>query len=746
MNRLWAQFRVWTGASVISGYVALALTREFGPILLIIALLTTVVGFAVDRFAKGRRWYRWLWNVLALCYMVFLVVDLAVLSEQVIGMVHLLVFVQIVKCFNSKGRSDYVQIYLLSFFQLLASAALDIGPAFAVALVLFLLTMIRALILFNMVCTIHLLDETGYVSRAGRDFSQPRRWGWRLATVTGVFAAVILLGTTALFFVIPRVNVGLLQRAGPTRHTLGFDEEVDLRTYGTIYDPAAVALRVGFPDYPEGYTRGPLFWKGFSLDIYADSRWSQLKTRGRRSQRIWRERRESQRTGMLSMPRPVTGDLVRQEITIENVRGPALFGLPNINKIAGPFDSAMWDSIDGSWKLRSVPRGAKQLQYSAYSEVDRPSPAELRAASDIYEGRFERAVYIDNALRWIEGNRVSASVATLARRITADAPTPYDKAVAISDYLRTNYTYLLNVRRVSEEAPLEDFLFHARAGHCQHMATAMAIMLRATGVPARIATGYRGGTWTESDKAYIVQEKDAHVWVEVFFPGYGWVEFDPSPVQGETPRGSWLERLVAYTMSYKWRLDMAWARHVVGYDREAQTGLAVGIGAGANKWRNVLSLLVDKLRGGETRLRGRWRTLAQSYVPAWVFTVVLALLLVSYFVGRRREILRHATVTPHTARHVAAEQRRAMMVYGKMLRALEYRHLVKPQSWTPGEFSRAVAARWPDGAPFVKTLTENYYKLRYAQPTDSRQLLADAQRALKELHRCVQPNWLTRHI
>jgi hypothetical protein len=81
-----------------------------------------------------------------------------------------------------------------------------------------------------------------------------------------------------------------------------------------------------------------------------------------------------------------------------------------------------------------------------------------------------------------------------------------------------------------------------------------------------------------------------------------------------------------------------------------------------------------------------------------------------------------------------------------MLRVLEYRRLVKPRSWTPGEFSRDVALRWPDGAPFVKTLTEIYYTLRYARPSDTRSLIANAQRELKELHRRAQPNWLTRRI
>ncbi len=730
----------------MSGFVALALTREFGLILFIIALLSTVAGFAVDRFAKDRRWYRWLWNVLALCYMLFLVVDLTILSQLVVGMVHLLVFVQIVKCFNSKGRGDYVQIYLLSFFQLLASATLDIGPGFAIALTLFLLTMMRALILFNMVCTVHLLDETGYVPRAGRDFLQPRRWRWRLATVTGVFATAILLGTTALFCIIPRVKAGFLQRTGPAELMLGFDEKVDLRRYGTIYDNSTVALRVGFPDYPEGYTRGPLFWKGFSLDVYADSRWSQINRRGRGLRRSERQLPESERTGILSMPRSRTGDLVRQEITVENMQGRILFGLPNINKIAGPFDSAIWDYIDGSWQLESAPRRARQLKYSAYSQVDRPSPEQLRAASDIDEERLEQTVYIDNAVLWIEGGRTSRRVVALAQRVTSDAPTSYDKAVAISNHLRQNYTYLLNMKRTSEAAPLEDFLFYTRAGHCQYMATAMAIMLRATGVPARIATGYRGGTWLASDRVYVVRENDAHVWVEVFFPEYGWVEFDPSPIQAGDRGGSWVDRVIARMMPYKWRLEIAWARHVVGYDREAQTGLAIGIGAGANKWRSALRFFVDKLRIGETRLRGGWRYIEQSYVPAWVLAVVLALLLVSYFVGRRREILRHTTVTPGTARHVATEQRRAVMIYGKMLRVLEYKRLVKPPSWTPGEFSRDVALRWPDGAPFVKALTEIYYTLRYARPSDTQPLIVNARRELKELHRRVQPNWLTRRI
>ncbi len=130
-------------------------------------------------------------------------------------------------------------------------------------------------------------------------------------------------------------------------------------------------------------------------------------------------------------------------------------------------------------------------------------------------------------------------VQDLAIQITTGAQTPYDKAAAIEQYLRQNYVYdqLVGEPPAGADA-VDDLLFESKRGYCSHFASAMTVLCRAVGVPARLATGYTSGEYDEEARVYVVLESNAHAWVEVFFPEYGWVEFEPSPGVGvlERPR------------------------------------------------------------------------------------------------------------------------------------------------------------------------------------------------------------------
>jgi transglutaminase-like putative cysteine protease len=120
-------------------------------------------------------------------------------------------------------------------------------------------------------------------------------------------------------------------------------------------------------------------------------------------------------------------------------------------------------------------------------------------------------------------------VRALAARITAGAQTPYDKAVAIEWYLRSNYTYDQAVGDPPANRDAVDyFLFDNRRGYCTYFSSAMVVLCRAAGVPARVVTGYTSGEYDQATDTYVVRESNAHAWVEVFFPQYGWVEFEPS--------------------------------------------------------------------------------------------------------------------------------------------------------------------------------------------------------------------------
>ncbi len=128
----------------------------------------------------------------------------------------------------------------------------------------------------------------------------------------------------------------------------------------------------------------------------------------------------------------------------------------------------------------------------------------------------------------------------LARELvtTANAVTPYDQARVIESWLRANITYneLIPAPPPGQDA-VDWVLFESREGYCNYYASAMVLMLRSLGVPARLAAGFSQGNWDASLNAYVVREKDAHTWVEVYFPAYGWIEFEPTAAQQAINRG-----------------------------------------------------------------------------------------------------------------------------------------------------------------------------------------------------------------
>lgn len=115
----------------------------------------------------------------------------------------------------------------------------------------------------------------------------------------------------------------------------------------------------------------------------------------------------------------------------------------------------------------------------------------------------------------------------LARQLTAGAPTTYDAVRAIRDHLLQNFRY--SERPPSQEYPLEAFLFEDRAGYCQQFSGVMALMLRMVGIPARVVGGFAPGSFNREEGEFRVRDLDAHSWVEVYFGGLGWIQFDPTP-------------------------------------------------------------------------------------------------------------------------------------------------------------------------------------------------------------------------
>ncbi len=173
--------------------------------------------------------------------------------------------------------------------------------------------------------------------------------------------------------------------------------------------------------------------------------------------------------------------------------------------------------------LAGAEREAESYRAEAY--LPTPSVEQLRAAGQDYPEAI-RSRYLGLP------DRVPERVFALARDLTAASPTPFDQAVAIETYLRTNFEYSLEVPAVPVDSEVADyFLFELKRGYCDYYATAMAVLARAAGLPARLVTGYASGAYDAYAAEYVVRQSDAHSWVEIYFPGIGWVEFEPTAGQ-----------------------------------------------------------------------------------------------------------------------------------------------------------------------------------------------------------------------
>ncbi len=170
-------------------------------------------------------------------------------------------------------------------------------------------------------------------------------------------------------------------------------------------------------------------------------------------------------------------------------------------------------------------------RYVVRSLVSTASVRALREAGTAYP-----AWVTDRYLQWAA--TLPPRIRDLAQEVAGGAATPYDQAAAIEGYLRgLRYNQGIDAAPAGRD-PVDWFLFDSQEGYCTYFASAMVLMCRALGLPARYAQGYAPGEYVAARQAFVVRELDAHAWPEVYFPGYGWIEFEPTPSQPPIARPS----------------------------------------------------------------------------------------------------------------------------------------------------------------------------------------------------------------
>src|SRR3954464_9313055 len=280
--------------------------------------------------------------------------------------------------------------------------------------------------------------------------------------------------------------------------------------------------------------RRPMYWRATVLDKFDGTRWREhlwgdtarrLLPRGAEDQRHW----------------------IQQDVTVRALEDNHLVGasIPVAYNVSEPA------VIKGQGLIHVIDGLHRDQRYTMWSYVARPSPAQLVRVAPSYpralthRGRELELAGSANAPPFGEPQREQqmfrlltgklqpyAELYDRARAVAGQTRSPYAAAVALERWFRVTggFTYSEQPGTAPGLPPLVGFVVQTRSGYCQHYAGAMALMLRLLGIPARVAAGfvpghYHDGTWTVTDH-------DAHAWVEVWFPRYGWLPFDPTPGRG----------------------------------------------------------------------------------------------------------------------------------------------------------------------------------------------------------------------
>jgi transglutaminase-like putative cysteine protease len=255
------------------------------------------------------------------------------------------------------------------------------------------------------------------------------------------------------------------------------------------------------------------YWRWLTYDIYNGQGWTTSPVQNK-----------SYPANQLLARVNLQYQIIHQQVKKSTTEDERLYSTGSLISANEAFD-ASWRTLPSVNPLLTDMLGAtvKSQIYQAESFVPAVSANALRAAPQEYPKEIQHYLQLPKS--------TPQRVLELAQELTRDLRNPYDKAKSIETYLRT-YPYTLHIPPPPSDRDIADyFLFDLKTGYCDYYATSMIVLARATGLPARLVIGYSSGIYDPRKAEYVVREENAHSWVEIYFTGIGWVEFEPTASQ-----------------------------------------------------------------------------------------------------------------------------------------------------------------------------------------------------------------------
>jgi transglutaminase-like putative cysteine protease len=700
---------------VVVGFTALMGTNKLdlpSLVLVLPALLLRVTLLLMRKsFVISERWTTYL----TILYFAFYAADYFYFSQSFISAtVHMVLFSMVIKVFSVRRDRDLLYLAVLSFLMVLAAAVLTVDTLFLLTFSLFILVAIATFISMEM-----RRSERDSLT-AGVPARQDVKFHSSLAGVSAVLGLLTLAGAALIFFILPRVSSsGYLRNLGIQSSIMtGFSQEVSLGGIGQIQQSSNVVMHIQVLDgkLPEGVK-----WRGVALANFDGRRWYNV-------QEI------ATVHGLYNSPLDLTHisnfsyysaaenvphlPNLSYRVVMEPVGLNLFFLAPAPLKINGDYrlvgirsDGSIYNNPPAEINFSSESDNSPSIgAYTAEADTRNPEPYVRDSVSRDYPPRV--------AVLYLQLPRLDSRIAPLARQITASAATNYARAKAVEQYLQGNFGYTLELPGLREADPLANFLFERRKGHCEYFASSMTVMLRTLGIPARIVNGFRGGEYNDVTSSYIVREKDAHSWVEAYFPEYGWVTFDPTPAGPSTgPMTGW-SRFALYMDAAR----QMWREWIVNYDFSHQARLRTEIGTKTGNAQSSFRTWIWAKYHALVAFTARWQRRLERLSPSQMALccVLVGLLVALPFIPKAwRRIQRTRTMrNPQRAPRTSAS-----FWYMRMLKMMAKRGARKAPSQTPEEFTASIGD--PLVRQHVERFTQHYERARFDESVEDAQMLPE---------------------
>lgn len=646
--------------TALIAFVSLFLIEELNPLPLLGFLVFFPLGWICNR--KNRYPLpRIVFDILASAYLLFfLFVDLP-WSGSLRAVTRLILFILLYLLFIPKTGRVPAQILTTSFLIFFLVS----GQALSLWYFIFFLAFFAAMGAW-------LIDR-----RDPRPRPRKAAWGGSLAAILGT--AVILAAMA--FVVLPRpysarmqqllASTGLTRFQGSARSFSGLAEQVDLGYLGPIHKNTARVMRVTVEGAEGDSQPESLRVRGAAFDHFDGRRWKKSRvdfayqapgggTVQTRRTMAWmrRDRR------VIVSPAAGTDTPVRAASfdVFPLLNTSLVFFTETPASIETVFRGAWFDFTDTVYFPGAYPEGTRYRVLSHRREPD------LWRVIENYQ-EILRTYYLQTP-------GPNDRLRRLAEDFTARASGDAETAAAVESRLREGYTYSLAANLGRQD--INGFLFDSRAGNCEYFATAMVLMLRTLGIPARLAVGFLSSDWNAYGNFYDVRQSDAHAWVEAYLPENGWTTFDPTPPDfTRKGRQNILARIWSGLNRQFEELQFRWYRYVVGFDKDTQ--------------KNFLYTLVLKI--------------GVSLVPLLIGILVLSLAVFLAFKVRSRGPAEAAW---------RPSRRKPGDFYESLLQRLGRAGFPRRPSQTAAEYARELGAAHPEVKALAR-LAEHHYEIKYAK-------------------------------